>query len=454
MPVDERNREYKTNISKWKRYRDVVDGEDAIKDRGKTYLPQLSGQTTDQYNAYLMRAAFFSATSRTVASLVGAVFRKNPVIEGNNLDDLQNITSSGLPITSFSKQVLHEVLITARYGILVDVDIEGNNPFMVGYTAESIINWRTENKDGFEKIIMVVLSETREVIDHEDEFKTNEVEIIRVLRLNEGVYAVELYEKTEKEDWVLFQTITPNVKGKPFNEIPFVFVNTLECSHKITKSPIADLANLNLSHYRTYADLEHGRHFTALPTVVIAGVTGNTPIHIGSETAWKFNNPDAKATFLEFTGKGLGALETALDKKEQQMVVLGARILEQQKQAVESAESMKVRKSSENSLLMSVAKSVETGINKALAFYDQWRLQKNTTIKFNDDYNDMKLDYNIISKLLDAVNTGKLSLDTFLYNLERGEYFKEGHTAEDEIELIESETSKTMPTIPQSGQLN
>ena len=32
--------------------------------------------------------------------------------------------------------------------------------------------------------------------------------------------------------------------------------------------PLNDLADVNLSHYRGYADHKHGLHFTALPTVV------------------------------------------------------------------------------------------------------------------------------------------------------------------------------------------
>jgi hypothetical protein len=74
--------------------------------------------------------------------------------------------------------------------------------------------------------------------------------------------------------------------------------------------PILDLVNLNLAHYLINADYQHGCHFTGLPTPVVSGYEAkeNEKLYIGSAVAWVFPNPEAKATYLEFTGQGLGAL--------------------------------------------------------------------------------------------------------------------------------------------------
>ena len=137
------------------------------------------------------------------------------------------------------------------------------------------------------------------------------------------------------------------------------------------------------------------------------------------------------------------------------MAVLGARILEESKRVAESAESQKIRKASESSLLMSISKSTESAINKALVFFNEWFNlgSKETIVTLNDDFDEIKLDFQTIGKLLDAVNDGKMSHDTFLYNMKRGEFLREGKTVEDEIDQIESENLSSMPDQPQGGEL-
>ncbi len=41
MPVDSKHRQYQANWVQWRRIRDVVAGEDAVKARGEAYMPRL-----------------------------------------------------------------------------------------------------------------------------------------------------------------------------------------------------------------------------------------------------------------------------------------------------------------------------------------------------------------------------------------------------------------------------
>ncbi len=147
MPVDSKHRQYQANWVKWRRVRDVVAGEDAVKARGESYLPRLEGQDfgADGYHAYRDRAEFHEAAGRTLDGLTGAIFRKEPMITvpAGFADRLDRVTPGGLDFVTFAKLVVREVIAVGRYGVLVDTPGAGGEPFLAGYTAESIINWRT-----------------------------------------------------------------------------------------------------------------------------------------------------------------------------------------------------------------------------------------------------------------------------------------------------------------------
>ncbi|MFX5760945.1 DUF4055 domain-containing protein, partial [Acinetobacter baumannii] len=81
---------------------------------------------------------------------------------------------------------------------------------------------------------------------------------------------------------------------------------------------------------------------------------------------------DAKAYFLEFEGQGLDALEKNLSRKENQMAILGARLLEAPQKGVEAAETAGIHRAGENSVLASVAQTLSEGLEKALELFILW----------------------------------------------------------------------------------
>ena len=167
--------------------------------------------------------------------------------------------------------------------VVVDsaANVVNSRPYLYAVTAESIINWKTEvDAEGTRGLTLLVLYETFE--EPEDEFSHDSVPQLRVLSLEEGLYMVRLYREREvpdpnsasgatKKEWVLEETITPMIRGRRLEYIPAVIIGVTDVAPDVEKPPLLDVAEVNLSLYRTSADLEHGRHFTALPTAWIAG---------------------------------------------------------------------------------------------------------------------------------------------------------------------------------------
>src|SRR5687767_13991820 len=81
MPVDSLHPEYEEMLPVWTRARDVLAGEDAVKNAVEKYLPRLEATSDTEYSAYKARAAFFNATARTADGYVGLIFRRVPFIK-------------------------------------------------------------------------------------------------------------------------------------------------------------------------------------------------------------------------------------------------------------------------------------------------------------------------------------------------------------------------------------
>jgi hypothetical protein len=482
MPVDTKHPDYIAKETIWAKCRAATQGEESVKAAGTAFLPKLGGQNDEQYFSYKTRAMFYGATGRTIEGITGVVFRKDPVVgfPESRRDWLDNLSQSGVPFVVLAKRVFRNVLEAGRHGIFLDLPPDSTTdvtPYVTTYNAESIINWRTRMIGGRDTLVMVVLEETVFEENPKDPFEVDEVVQYRVLTLRNRadasgllnragnevsiedisalsfgmvngeevgnpVYMAEVWRKQgigNDTGWVLQQVSLPKIRGRPVDYIPFVIVSPSEAGAVAMRDPpVLPIANVNLSHYRNSADLEHGRHFTALPTAWAVGFPQAAVLKIGSEVAWVTDEIGASAGFLEFSGAGLGHLAEGMRDKESLMAVLGARMLEEPKRAVESAETHQTRLTGEASVTASMAGTVESAWTTILRWGAEWLNVPSGEVEvtFNKDYVSTRLDAQTVLALMQALQAGRISWDTFIWNLQRGEWLPDGRTAEEELELI------------------
>jgi len=465
MPVQSTHCEYDEREPQWERCRDAYEGEDEVKEEGVKYLPMLGGQKLEEYQAYKTRAMWYGATDRTIKGLTGGVMRVEPKVTGPEqlLTQLDDVTLTGQNLDAFAKCLVSEVLTTGRAGLFLDMTDHPTpgttaRPYWCWYCAEQIVNWQTETRNGVPTLTLVVLKEEQAKAT-DDAFVVQEQCQYRVLKLtSDGVYVVELWVEAEKKtlesktEYELKLTLTPKIKGVPLNYIPFVFVNALTLEPYPDKPPLLDLVNVNYSHYRSSADLEHGRHFTALPTPYITGMGGTSALKIGSATAWLIPQAEARVGMLEFSGAGLGALALALETKERLMAVLGARMLEEQKAAAEAADTIKLRQSGDQATLGGIAKTCSSALTRVAIWHAQWIGAKTeveaVVVKLNTDFFGGAMDSGDLTALLQTWQGGGISYDTFYYNLERVHMTRPGIDAETERTLIEVQTPQVDLGLP------
>jgi hypothetical protein len=444
---------------RWKRCRDCFEGSDAIKAASTLYLPVLEGwnQQGIEYQNYLKRAMFYPAFERTVAGMAGMVLRKPAAINAppEVTDQADDLTLLHQALPDVAQVGLQEVLVTGRCGILVDwaaneQDLAASRPYWAIYPAESVINYRWSIDHGMPRLDLLVLQETIDAADPENPYQSKPtLQYREFVRTPSGVQAF-IWQQRQSEgggDTKFVRTGAENLKqgANPLTEIPFVLIGPRGLTPAIEKPPLLDLADLSLSHYRTSADLEHGRHFTALPTPWITGwqQTGG-PMKIGSGEAWIIPSADAKVGMLEFTGQGLGALEKALDQKEKAMAVVGARMLEQQAREREAAETVRLRHSGEHAVLASIAHAVSLGLTVAMRYHAAWlgttdkQALDQIEVALNTDFFENRLSAQEVTALVQAWQAGSISGETLYWNLQRGEWARPTVTWEQEQQEIDA----------------
>lgn len=452
MPINSHHPDYDKMLPKWKRCRDTMNGQDAVHEAGVTYLPRLKDQTDEDYNAYRLRAGFFNAVWRTISGLVGMVLRQPPVVEVPASVEfmLADIDLAGVPLNSFSQTVLEEALGLGRVGILVDcppvkavgvatlADAIAQNirPTMQLYRAESVINWRVARINNVMALVLVVMEEDEEVII--DEWTVKREKRWRELALVEGIYRVRMFKRELDKDMQIGEDLFPAMNGVPMDFIPFQFIGVDDLTAGTDEPPMTDLVDTNLAHYRVTADYEHGCHFTGLPTPVVSGYVKSDPaekLYIGSANAWVFPDPATTASYLEFSGQGLSALTDNLSRKEQQMAILGARMLEPQKKGVETADTASIHRKGEESMLASVAQVVSMGIERALIWVTMWaEAGEEAAFDFNHDFYPAPMSSNMLSTIMYAWQAGMpgFSDQEVFAKLQKGEMISEGTTLEEE----------------------
>lgn len=464
MAVNFKRRDYQDYLDIWTKCRDVSEGQEAVHKRNTRYLAKLEGQTDSEYRAYLGRASFYNATGRTVDAMSGMLFRKDPLysvppVMQNYLFD---IDMQGNTINNFVEKLADEVIIAGRVGVLVEhpqvqltdptveltkADAEANNlrPFVVKYNTEDIINWSYVTLNNVKTLSMVVLREVRET--YNDFFKIDYETIYRVLRLDEnGHYLQQVWVESQNKSDGFYQEsedIYPLMRGQRMSGIPFFFMTPKGLVGDLVKPAILDLVNVNISHYKTTADLEHAAHYTALPTPVITGhrfKDGDAKLRIGASEAWAIPEPESKVFYLEYKGAGLGALEARINKKEEQMAALGARMLSTDKVNIESADTHNIKRQGENSALGSISAALSDGVTKFLQIMATWVGADTSDVYYtvNKDFVPTSMSPQSLTALLQAYQSGSIAFSDFVAQLQKGEIISVDRTPEMIMEEIDN----------------
>lgn len=375
-------------LPKYTLIRDCIAGGDAVKAKGRVYLPMpnsydQSAENIARYQDYKMRAVYYGVSERTLAGMIGQVFTVEPIVKvPTNLEPVvKDASGDGVPLVQQAQACEETVLSYGRAGLYVDyprtngpVTVQQQNegsvrPTISLYDPDNVINWRTITVGSKILLSLVVLRERYELSD--DGFAATFETQYRVLRLKNGLFEVDVWRgKSGAYAPVPEMHAEPtDAQGKRLTSIPFTFVGAVDNTVKISQPPMYAICALNIGHYRNSADYEESVFMTGQATPVITGLTTQWVneilkgrVELGSRAAVALPE-GASAELLQMEERS--AAFEAMEHKERQMVALGAKLVEQQT-VQRTATEVSGEEAAETSILQTITNNVSAAYKFAL----------------------------------------------------------------------------------------
>lgn len=336
--VTYRRQEYDKALPGWTRTRAAIEGEEAVKALPNV-LPYINPQDESPENIqrnrdYLTRAVYFNAAGRTLDGLVGLAFAKDPSVNLGPFTYLEDdANGEGVSIYHAAQHAMAGVLATGRHGILADY-VNGR-PAIIGYDAESIINWRVADIDGMRKLVLLVL---HEVVSEagKDGYSIEDVNQYREYRLEGGRVTLRIWREGKDETVGLYdapELSLPSSVTPYLTEIPFAFVGSESNSSKIQPAPLRGLAEMNFAHFRDSADYQDSVFYCGQVQPWASGLTEEWRDKLKEDGFYM----GSRAVLLLPVGGEFGFSQAqpntlaheAMNDKKDNMVALGARVVEQ-----------------------------------------------------------------------------------------------------------------------------
>lgn len=426
--INNNHPEYNLYLPYWRQIRTFIKG---MKDVQK-HLQNVT-QSTDQKaykrnNDYKSRAKYTNFPARTRNALLGAIFRKEPIVDlPSQLEFLiTNSNGAGKPLNQITKHLLTNLIEVGRHGVFVDY---GDNAKIVTYSAENIIDWSCDDEGVLNKVVLKTSKDTKKHL---------------IIDIN-GYYAIEIYNEIGDK----VETIEPTkADGSRFDVIPFVICGSIDNSPDVDDMPLWSIVDVTQGHYQNSADYEDILRYL-IPTPAVTVPNASWMAEMLPNGHYSFGDgsivplPDGgNAVLLQASANQMH--QEAMKHKEEQLIMLGARIISGTTGQAETAEAARIRYSSENSILDNLVGNAEHAINQAIKWCGEFiGVEVNDDVyQINRDFFDSKLSAQEITAQALLLDRQIIAVNDLRNSLRKTGYIESNRTDEDIDNDIEIDTSK------------
>ena len=428
------NAAYQRMAQFWDLIADLKEGTYKIRSKHRKYLPQLEREVDDSYDRRLARSTVVPYLQRIEKMLSGMLVRK-PI----RLDDVSDLVREqlfdvdleGNDLNIWLYQTARTVISFGHVGVLVDAPKEGEKarPYWVTYKPEDILGWRTEVIEGARELTQVRLLER--VIEADGKYGEKTITQIRVLE--RGRY--EIHRKDDKRgEYKLFDEGEMSLKDK----IPFAVAYSNRVGYFESRSPLYDIAELNLKHYQIQSDLDNILHISSVPLLAVFGYPNADEITTGPSEALSLP-PESRMEYISPSGDSYDSQFKRLDDIKEQINTLSLAAVLGQKLVGETAEAKRIDRSQNDSTMMVVAQQMQDLIDNCLKFHSEYLNEPNAGSSFvNRDFVTARLEPQEIQAYLQLFTAGTISQETLLNQLSAGEILGDDFDVEDEIETTQN----------------
>ncbi|MBD2261357.1 DUF4055 domain-containing protein [Pseudanabaena sp. FACHB-2040] len=440
----------------WQKLRDVRGGTEAMRDAGKSYLPEEPDEAPETYANRLGRATLAPIYEWLVGVFVGMIMRKPIALPTEGIPSdvqahLANIDLEGSSLDQFASDLLESAIDYSYCGVLVEYPTaEGIatradevaaalRPYWVAYPGDRILDmrWHQQGSQHYLKQLRLL----QHLCEPDGDFGERSVEQVMVYDRTPAGVTWRTFRESKEKKWVEHQQGTLSRA-----EIPFEVLWTNR-KQKITKPPMIEALNLNIRHYQLSADLDYSLHIASVPRWLFFGTTAEDLGSVGSVSeAICFPNENARA---EWSIPDISAFEPVRDRMgevERQAKAMGLAAMVAQKNVGESAEAKRLDRGQGDSRLAVLAQTLQQVIDRCLGHhygYMGLTPAQAPACQVNRDFDTTTLDAGMLGALTGAANAGKLSDLTYHGLLKAGEIgLPDDWTPELEAERLEQQRAR------------
>lgn len=496
MPVDYIRDDVKRHERDyWSVSRDCFEGSPAVKRRRERYLPkpiteENEKQDKARYESYLRRAIFYNVVGRTVRGFKGLVFSKDPykALNPQFAYMYDNVDGLGCSIDSQAGMALIFTLLYGRGGFLVNYpDVDGATaedvatgrvgPQILLYEARDIINWRITGEGTRAQLSLLVLRETYTVAT--DDYDACEYVRYRELRIVDGQLVVKIWDTNQLAGKMynyaqaripasVLRNVNPDVyrptkaDNSAWTEIPFQIFGADKNDFELEVPPVYDMCMVNLGHYVNSADHEESSFTVGQPTYYIKGLTQrwvddnmSGGVFIGSRRVIPL--PEKGEVGIVQPDPNTLPSE-GMKHKEQQLIALGAKLVENAGVARTATESSK-QDVVDNSILAVCARNVSAAYNRCIKWCCEYAgipFNPNETYELSDHYETSKMTAQERQQLLEEFISGVIDLQEYRTALKQSKiaWKPDDQLQDDTAARDRALLAKNGPKEPQVAQPN
>lgn len=411
----------------WDLARVLMGGTKAMRSAGKSYLPQWPNEAPESYQTRLNTSVLFPAFSRTVSTLTGKPFSK-PMTVGDDVPPqieewLDDVDLEGRNLDTFAACLMENALSHGLCGILVDHPVKPESvktvadevaanlrPYFVHIKPEQMLGWIAAREGGNWVIRQLRIMECVEEPD--GQFGTTEVKQIRVLE--PGTWATYRKDSKDAERWALYEQ---GVTSLSF--VPFVPVYGDRMGFMRGRSPLIEVAHMNVEHWQSASDQRTILHVARVPILTIIGIDDDKfSLTLGASAAVKLPaGGDMK--YVEHSGAAITAGQADLDKLEERMRQAGAELLVI-KPGVVTATQVATENAVGMCALQRIASGLEDALDLALEYMAAWAgLPDGGHVSIFSEYASATLSDASAQLIVTAQQAGLISKQTAIDELKR-----------------------------------
>ena len=442
------NAAYQRMANFWSLIEDLKEGTYKIRSEHRKYLPQLEREVDDSYDRRLSRSNVVPFMQRIEKMLAGMLVRKPVRLDGVSdlvREQLFDVSLEGDDLNVWLYTTARTVISYGHCGVLVDAPKDGDKvrPYWVTYEPKNILGWRTEVIDGVRQLTQLRLME--QVVEPDGKYGEKIVKQIRVLEPGR----FEIHRKDKKGEYKLHDEGEMSIKDK----IPFSVAYSNRVGYYESRSPLYDIAELNLKHYQIQSDLDNILHISSVPLLAVFGYPNSDEITTGPSEALSLP-PESRMEYISPSSDSYESQFRRLEDLKDQINTLSLAAVLGQKLVGETAEAKRIDRSQNDSTMMVVAQQMQDLIDNCLKFHSEYLNEPNAGSSFvNRDFVTARLEPQEIQSLLALFTAGTISQETLLTQLSSGEILGDDFDVEEEVEatqaggLIEMEA----PTEPDAA---